>query len=511
MICILRTNLKRLILFTVVSALCICTMIISASAFSIRLFSAAVNPNELTDGIYNIVNRATGQYLDVYDVKYEPSGKAYLAGKSGQSGQNFEVKRRDDGTYLIYPQSENGIYALSYASDVMESEFVTKRTDVTPLCTFEIEPVYEGKTRTDYYKIKPANMTDDKLVLGVSGINGSFNFPLPGFAFDNGSTDKQWQLIKVSNESLKVHGKYVNVRMGGSHTVIATLSSDNKLIGNMTWESSNPEIATVDSRGVVYGVSEGTATITVTCGSYTDYTVVKVTDLPAFTWYSQHNAIDGGWAAESMNDIYFHTYAGKRKPFFVNGYKTADDWMDMGCKLCSEAMVLHNMGALLTTGYDQRSGESDGLPADPFTVGIANAGVTGENLNVTRVVNNPVLVNHYLINPRFNVDGNAIITKEFYGNNLKHIKELVEAHPEGVVVGMKNTARNTTHYVVFTEVLNPDDPHGNYEFRVCDSAASTPDLGDNVPFKESISYKNLGYGYWSIFEYSVYEIVQPAQ
>ena len=113
-----------------------------------------------------------------------------------------------------------------------------------------------------------------------------------------------------------------------------------------------------------------------------------------------------------------------------------------------------------------------------------------------------------MINSRFTVDGKAVSTTKYTGGSLKHIKELLEKHPEGVIVGMYNKSIDSTHYLVFTECLNPNDPKGNYEFRVCDSASSDPKKGDNVPFKDSLSYKSQGYRYSCIFEYSVYNVAK---
>ncbi len=506
MVCILRIDCKKSILFIVIAILVSCFFIISASA-SVRLFSSAIDPDELTDGVYNIVNRKTGQYLDVYSYIDDAAGRTYLSNKTGKPSQNFLIERQDDGTYLIYPQSEDGIYSLSYELDIMESEFISKKANVTSQSKFSILPITENNLQTGFYTIKPACMNDDMLSLDISQAVGKYNSSLTGLAFQISSLSQQWQFVKVSSESLNILGGYVDVRMGTSHHLIAKLTPA-YLIGNMIWESSNPEVATVDSRGMVYGLSEGTTTITVTCGNQTDSTIVKVTDLPAFTWYSQHNALTGGWISEMLNTVYIINYAGEKRPFFINGYKTGKDWMDDGCKLCCEAMVLHNLGAKMTTGYDLRLDIHDNLDADPFTVALANSGATGLSLDKTRVINDPNYINNRLINARFTINGKAFETQNFYGNNLKHIKTLLESHPEGVIVGMKNTARDTIHYVVFTECINPDDPKGNFEFRICDSAASIPELGDNVPFKESISYKSLGYNYWSIFEYAVYNIVE---
>ena len=49
---------------------------------SLGLFSSAIDPNQLTDGVYNIVNKQTGEYFDVFDKMYDDQGRAYLDRKS---------------------------------------------------------------------------------------------------------------------------------------------------------------------------------------------------------------------------------------------------------------------------------------------------------------------------------------------------------------------------------------------------------------------------------------------
>lgn len=473
--------------------------IFSAQA-SVSLFSSATDPNELTDGVYNIINSATGQYLDVYDTKHDENGRLYLYKQTKKSGQDFFVKRQDDGTYIIYPQSENGVYSLSYELDIMEGEFVSKKPTVSNLSKFNIVLTED---ETTLYSIKPTCMTDDKLSLTISKAKGKYDYQLAGLAFDTGSAEQKWQFVKVSTESIQISGGYVDVRLGGTHDLYAKITPQH-LIGNLTWESSDPEIASVDKNGVVYGIKEGKATISVSCGSKSVSTIVNVSPYTAFTWYSQHNMNSGGWYASALKDLYI-TAGGTRKLFFSNGYKTAADWMDRGCKLCSVAMVLNNLGATLDKGYDIRTGKENNLAPDPFTVAIANMGINGKYVKDAKVSGDPVVVVNGNICARFTVDGQKISMTRYSGKNLKHIKELLETHPEGVIVGMYNSAQDSTHHFVFTECLNPNDKSGNYEFRVCDAASSDPKKGDNVPFKECLSAKT--YSYSCIFEYSVINVI----
>jgi len=79
----------------------------------------------------------------------------------------------------------------------------------------------------------------------------------------------------------------VAVAVGGTATLIATITpstATNKLV---TWSSSNTNVATVSSAGVVYGVAAGTATITVRAADGSGKTTaVSVTVLQPCTQFS---------------------------------------------------------------------------------------------------------------------------------------------------------------------------------------------------------------------------------
>ena len=58
-------------------------------------------------------------------------------------------------------------------------------------------------------------------------------------------------------------------------TLVATLSPAGA-VGEITWSSSDDLVATVDENGEVTAVAEGSATITATCGTYSDTCAVTV-------------------------------------------------------------------------------------------------------------------------------------------------------------------------------------------------------------------------------------------
>lgn len=68
-----------------------------------------------------------------------------------------------------------------------------------------------------------------------------------------------------------------SVEVGDTVQLNATLTPSGAT-GTITWASSADTTATVDATGLVTGVEAGTATITASCGGYSDTCVVTVTD-----------------------------------------------------------------------------------------------------------------------------------------------------------------------------------------------------------------------------------------
>ncbi len=70
-------------------------------------------------------------------------------------------------------------------------------------------------------------------------------------------------IYKVTGVSLDKTNLNLNLNPGKEGTLIATITPDNATNQNVTWESSDTKVVTVDN-GLVTAVAEGTATITVT-------------------------------------------------------------------------------------------------------------------------------------------------------------------------------------------------------------------------------------------------------
>ena len=100
---------------------------------------------------------------------------------------------------------------------------------------------------------------------------------------DYGSDSKEFTLTidqqgTIHVTSVSLDKTSLELTEGGTDTLTATITPNNATNRNVTWESSNTSVATVDANGLVTAVSAGTATITVTTvdGGKTDTCTVTV-------------------------------------------------------------------------------------------------------------------------------------------------------------------------------------------------------------------------------------------
>ena len=75
--------------------------------------------------------------------------------------------------------------------------------------------------------------------------------------------DNENQIMVVY--SVTLDKSVVEITVGETVTVKATISPENATHKNVVWTSSDETIAEVDSKGVVTALKEGTVTITATC------------------------------------------------------------------------------------------------------------------------------------------------------------------------------------------------------------------------------------------------------
>lgn len=427
----------------------------------------------IEDGVYHIVNVANNKLLDTYDVKYDKYGHAYTSKRSGQDGQDFKIKYVGNGEYSVTAMSESGVYTL-YAS---ENELCKEKEGSG---TF-----YISKNENGYV------LYSNGLALTADTSTSRFGDGLVGFANFDGSASQTWEFERVNATGMTISSTAKRVKLY-SITKLKASVIPSYLTDNVKWSSSDETVVMVDSNGSFCALREGFATVTAVCGEFTVECNIEVRSDTAYTWYSQHNMYSGGWDAAQLDSLYFSA-GGSYKRYIIDGYNNNQDWMDQGCAIASCAMVLHNLGAKMTNGYDFRTDTYGDLEADPYTVSLANSGNVG-NDGTGRMYNNPIYIANSTVASAFKVDGKSISADISYSPTKEDIKKALDDHPEGVIVKFKKGYN--THYIVFTECVNPDaEKSSDYQFIVCDSAAYDAEDGDHVEFEKCRSYTQSYYRY----------------
>lgn len=447
-------------------------------------------------GVYNITNRASGLTLNAFDFAFADGGYAYVDNSSGSSGENILLLRQSDGSYLIYPQSETGKYAFTVVNDAA-AERISKSEAVTSGSYFRMS----GDDVSGY-----TIATAGGYALGTSDGAQLYRKTLVIAEPSSGADTQKWDMEPVEITSLKLKTVSDSVKVNSVSAVYAIVKPSymKKFI---EWSSSDESIVMMDDDGTFCALAEGTVTVTAKIGDFSQSIDVTVVDKDAFTWYSQHMTTGGGWHAADLSNVYF--YSGGHKRYIINGFNKNIDWMDQGCYITSIAMVLHNLGARYKNGYDFRFDAEGSLEIDPYVASLINSNNYGLTASRGTLYGDPIAVYINAIASRVTVYGQPVVAKRYSGVTKKALKEMLDKHPEGVIVGMRMP--NESHYIVVTDCLNPYADPSQYRFKIYDSAGLRRSQGDNVAFEKSISYTTIGYRYSSMVTMTVFDFVPEGE
>ena len=462
---------------------------------------AEIVSSELTDGVYRIRNLASGLYLETY--KYNSKGKEKLCGSKldeKNEGQCVYVRKTENGSYILAPQNESGQYSLSWKTGTAVGNYIvkTQKQEDINYTYFDISLLDNGA-----FTIAPAGGDNYTAVLALTDKKTYYSDNCVHIAdLSQGDEAQMWVFERVPTEYLTAAYEKTKVKLYSTGKFYARKYPYNMVTSDIVWTSSDETVIMLGADGVWCALGEGVATVTASVGKASVSFEVTVVDKDAFTWYSQTNMYTSDWGARELEKVYFSkrrfAWDMKKSP----GYSS---WMDSGCALSSVAMVLNNMGAVKTTGYDLRTGQRDLLLADPYTVALANSGNYGVESTSKSMSGNPIYMHWSAVASKFTVDGEKIDYRKSYTSSRKKIKDLLDKHPQGVVVLFKRSGR--THYVVFGECINPEQTVSTkLEFRIFDAAAYDREKGDGVLFKDSVSYIHEGYRYSSIANITIYDV-----
>ena len=436
--------------------------------------------------IYRIKNSDNGTYLSFKEVDDTLSALTEKADANSPS-QYFRFIPAQNGEYILNCAYGNADYSLGI--DLFDGISDNLRRPPEPMELLYAADTYLGDGAPSF-RISDAD-EDGTVTISycTDGMPELFFSDKNGYAFTSELQDaSQFVLEEVKVSSLSMAYFETRIKLYSVQKFYAKVLPT-AISSFLQWSVDDEQIMLVSEDGTLCALEKGEATLTATVGRTSYNCRVEVCDEDAFAWFSQENVTNSYWNGGALAGIKFYG-----KQFASNG---AWDWMSEGCAIASCAMLFRNLGATYTNGYDFRSNQKGDIPADPYTLALANIGHTGFTTSSVNYKKDPVLVRWANITNAFKVDGRAMSYYQKYTSNLGYIRDALAIHPEGVVVRMTKS-NGETHFVLFTECVNPGERNSSkLRFIVYDPMSYNGSDGDGVPFESSASYKT-GYRYYNI-------------
>lgn len=261
---------------------------------------------------YQNVEISNATYDEINTIK--ENGKAELSTIERQMNSLKEeynnLKTIKDEKYTTY---QNAI-----SNNLTEEQINVAKTEYETANTNYTNKVKEYNTKVDEYNAKVSqinNQVKDKLPMyndsnWTKTTDGSFKVNLTQFSGKksfsiwaklvtgtNTYYDQEIYSMKgtkpteVSVTSVSLNKSTLDIKVGETATLTATINPTNATNKNVTWESDNTQIATVDTAGKVTAIKEGTAKITVKTkdGNHTATCIVTVSKNDGIVWTDPSN------------------------------------------------------------------------------------------------------------------------------------------------------------------------------------------------------------------------------
>ena len=261
---------------------------------------------------YQNVEISNATYDEINTIK--ENGKAELSTIERQMNSLKEeynnLKTIKDEKYTTY---QNAI-----SNNLTEEQINVAKTEYETANTNYTNKVKEYNTKVDEYNAKVSqinNQVKDKLPMyndsnWTKTTDGSFKVNLTQFSGKksfsiwaklvtgtNTYYDQEIYSMKgtkpteVSVTSVSLNKSTLDIKVGETAALTATINPTNATNKNVTWKSDNTQIATVDTAGKITAIKEGTAKITVKTkdGNYTATCIVTVSKNDGIVWTDPSN------------------------------------------------------------------------------------------------------------------------------------------------------------------------------------------------------------------------------
>lgn len=217
---------------------------------------------------------------------------------------------------------------------------------------------------------------------------------------------------------------------------------------------------------------------------------LNVNKREGLTWFSQYKSTIGSfdiWNPNMLDKLKISD-GKKTKPVFVN--EGDNHWFIEGCAITSIAMVINSKGKTME-GYDLRTNYTGQIPADPYTVMLANCGLETTLKSTDKTINlahNPVAIQYYAeIGSKFG------LSCDYTNTNISEakIQEYIDKRGHCIVFFNKNMGNTTQHFMVFTDYDKSATTFAD-RYTVYDPAARKFSQGAGVKLSQTLgNYPNM--------------------
>ena len=233
--------------------------------------------------------------------------------------------------------------------------------------------------------------------------------------------------------SIKLDINDLTLSVGQSKKLNATITPNEASISNLVWKSSNSDIATVDSNGLVIGVSPGSTVITVSNedGTVSDTCNVKVSSswMPVTSVeLNKNNLVLGRGQSETLIATVFPTYATNKNVT----WSTDDSNIAIVDQQGKVTAVNEGQTVItVTTEFGQKTDKCVVTVTEAITLEASVANTTSNSIAL-KISANTTYGNISTIQVKRNIKGNSSVTintidvnNTSYTNNSYNITELV--------------------------------------------------------------------------------------
>ncbi len=218
------------------------------------------------DGTYEQVGKVkSGSTLSYQDTRRKTGKKYYYKIKAyttNSKGENINSKYSEAVSGKAKPEKVKNLKATPQNAN----RIVLTWSKVSGASSYTI---YRSTSKNGTYKQIKQGITDTTYT--NSKLKNGQKYYYKVVAVRNQTNGKECEPVSAKAATLDLSETKVTVQQGFSRTVTAGTSPS----GNITWSSDNPNIASVNG-GVIFGVTEGAATITVRANGITRYISVTV-------------------------------------------------------------------------------------------------------------------------------------------------------------------------------------------------------------------------------------------